>query len=280
MRLIGLVTGVMTAAAMVAPAMAQTASAPAVLKAATPWAIDYARDSCRAFRKYGTGADQVELVFITLPRSSGATLVVVTSPEKGPGPKRATFGWVRIGLQPGGESFNERYASAPVGESPRRLLYVLLDQAQLDQMIASNRIEIEGGKLDVVLEPGRTAAAFKALEPCHDDLLKSWEVDPEILRSAVNRAVPTGTPQTWVTNADYPKEALQKREQGTATFRLTIGADGKVVGCTILHGSGSVVLDDTVCGLMRKRAKFTPARDAAGKPVPDMWISRFRWELP
>lgn len=148
-------------------------------------------------------------------------------------------------------------------------------------VIAANRIEIDAGKpLRVGLEPGRTAAAFKALGPCHADLLKSWNLDPEILRTAVNRAAPTGWPQRWVTNADYPQQALHRREQGTTTFRVMIGADGKVFDCGILYSSGSKELDNTSCAVMRKRGEFTPARDAGGNPVPDLWVSRFRWELP
>jgi hypothetical protein len=48
----------------------------------------------------------------------------------------------------------------------------------------------------------------------------------------------------------------------------------------MLTGSGSKLLDDTACRLLRERAKFKPARDVAGNPVPDLWVSRFRWELP
>ena len=34
------------------------------------------------------------------------------------------------------------------------------------------------------------------------------------------------------------------------------------------------------CGILVRRARFTPARDAAGKPVPDTFEGRIVWRLP
>jgi TonB family protein len=281
MRWIGAALGMMMAAGMAAPALAQKAAAPAVLKAATPWVIDYAKDSCGVVRRYGVGAQQVEMVFITLPRSSGATLVFATSSEKGPGSSQPNFGTLKITLPNDNVAFSEHFVSARLGKTDRRYVHVRLDQWQLERMIAANRIEVDAGKpLHIVLEPGRTAAAFKALEPCHASLIESWKIDPEILRTAVSRAEPAGSPQSWVRNMDYPVASLRAREQGITTFRLTIEADGSVGECAILMGSGSEILDYTTCALMRKRAKFRPARDTAGNPVRDLWISRFSWEMP
>lgn len=270
---------VLGAAMMATPALAQAEGSRAALKPAMPWAIDYADDSCRVFRKFGTGAEQVELVFITLPRSSGATLIVITSPEKGPGPRHTTFGTVRVGLRPGGKVINTQFASAPMGDGQRRLLHFRLDAEQLEQVIAANGISIDGGELHVALEAGRTAAAFKALEPCHEDLVKSWDIDPEILRNAVHRAAPTGKPQQWVTQDDYPEIQLRRRVRGVTTFRVTVGTNGRVSECAIVVSSKSKPLDDRVCELMRLRARFTPARDARRAAVPDIWIGRFIWDL-
>jgi protein TonB len=83
-----------------------------------------------------------------------------------------------------------------------------------------------------------------------------------------------------VTNTDYPLSALRGGERGTTIFRLTVEADGSVSECVVVMSSGTRLLDDTTCLLMRKRAKFKPALDIAGKPVRDLWISRFSWELP
>lgn len=91
---------------------------------------------------------------------------------------------------------------------------------------------------------------------------------------------PRGSPQSWVTNDDYPAAALRGEQQGTVSFRLDVDATGKVSNCSITSSSGSSLLDNTACSLLRRRARFTPAEDASGNKIPASWPSRFRWELP
>lgn len=85
---------------------------------------------------------------------------------------------------------------------------------------------------------------------------------------------------TYVSNADYPAAALRNEDEGTTRFRLTVGPDGRVSGCTVTSSSGSGILDRATCSIMQKRARFTPARDSNGKPTADTVSSAIRWELP
>lgn len=87
-------------------------------------------------------------------------------------------------------------------------------------------------------------------------------------------------PQTWVTNQDYPAEAIRAGESGTVAFRLDVDAAGKVSGCTVTASSGSATLDRATCDILRARARFEPALDRQGRAVASTWSSRFRWELP
>lgn len=85
---------------------------------------------------------------------------------------------------------------------------------------------------------------------------------------------------TLLSSDDYPLEALRKGEQGTVSLRLQVGANGRVAGCTITRSSGSAILDSTTCRLLTARARFTPARDARGRPVADSLSSRIVWRIP
>jgi protein TonB len=80
-------------------------------------------------------------------------------------------------------------------------------------------------------------------------------------------------------NEDYPAAARAAREQGLVEFRLDVGPNGRVTGCTITQSSGSAVLDSTTCRLMRSRARFTPAVDAGGATVADKVDGRIVWRL-
>jgi protein TonB len=91
---------------------------------------------------------------------------------------------------------------------------------------------------------------------------------------------PITPPPTWITPLDYPAAALKDQSSGTVTFRLEIGEFGIPTSCTILESSGSQLLDDTACALVKARGRFQPARNAAGVAVPSAYINRVRWIAP
>lgn len=82
------------------------------------------------------------------------------------------------------------------------------------------------------------------------------------------------------TRDDYPAEALRRREQGTVWFRVDVGANGRVAACTITRSSGSADLDAATCRIVQRRARFAPARDAAGNALPDSISTHMKWRLP
>jgi TonB family protein len=83
-----------------------------------------------------------------------------------------------------------------------------------------------------------------------------------------------------ISSDDYPAEAFRAGEQGTTSFRLSVGADGAVTNCSVTQSSGSTTLDTATCQLMTSRARFTPAVDAGGRPVGDTVNARIAWRLP
>jgi protein TonB len=81
-------------------------------------------------------------------------------------------------------------------------------------------------------------------------------------------------------NDDYPQSAIRNEEQGTTAVRLSIGTDGRVTDCSITASSGSSTLDNATCSILRRRARFTPAKDQNGNPTSDSYSQRIRWVLP
>ena len=82
------------------------------------------------------------------------------------------------------------------------------------------------------------------------------------------------------TTDDYPASSLRNEEQGSATARMTIGTDGRVSDCQIVASSGFPALDAATCNILRRRAKFTPAKDNAGNPITDTFSQRIKWVVP
>lgn len=85
---------------------------------------------------------------------------------------------------------------------------------------------------------------------------------------------------SYVSDEDYPSNAVRNEEQGTTRFKLVVGPDGKVKDCTVTSSSGSSALDSTTCRLMRQRARFSPARNNRGEATIDTVSNAIRWVLP
>jgi protein TonB len=98
---------------------------------------------------------------------------------------------------------------------------------------------------------------------------------PKVAKPLVAR-----NPGSWVTDDDYPAAALRAEQQGTTGFRLAVDPGGRVTDCQVTSSSGSSLLDSTACSLLRRRARFTPAQDAAGNKIPASYSSRFTWKIP
>lgn len=101
----------------------------------------------------------------------------------------------------------------------------------------------------------------------------------DLASSVATKPVPID-PASWVTDNDYPAEALRRDEFGTVRFALLVDATGKVTRCNVLATSGFAVLDQTACAAMLQRARFKPARDAAGQPIVASYQASFSWVIP
>ncbi len=89
-----------------------------------------------------------------------------------------------------------------------------------------------------------------------------------------------GGAAAWFSTDDYPAEALAVEAEGTAAVQYDIDAQGRVIFCTVTQTSGSAVLDETTCRLMKERARFVPALDARGRPVASKGERRVTWQMP
>jgi protein TonB len=80
---------------------------------------------------------------------------------------------------------------------------------------------------------------------------------------------------------DYPAAAQSAGAEGTAQAQLTIGPDGRVVGCNLVRSTGNGALDSATCNILRRRAKFTPARDSEGNATSDtITTPTITWVVP
>jgi TonB family protein len=98
--------------------------------------------------------------------------------------------------------------------------------------------------------------------------------------SALVRAVPVGSPGSWMNDMDYPAGAARRKEEGIVGFSMLIAPDGRVAKCDVTTSSGFPDLDQRTCAVMLVRTKFKPAHDENGKRVYDRYRAFLTWRLP
>jgi TonB family protein len=54
-------------------------------------------------------------------------------------------------------------------------------------------------------------------------------------------------PPADIFQINYPSRALREELEGTVTFSIVWGADGRPTSCTVIRSSGHLVLDDAAC---------------------------------
>jgi len=84
----------------------------------------------------------------------------------------------------------------------------------------------------------------------------------------------------WITDDDYPRRALVDNAEGSASYRLVIGTNGRVASCELTGTTGNRALDDATCRLITSRARFEPATDQSGAKVVGTFSGSVRWEIP
>ena len=93
-------------------------------------------------------------------------------------------------------------------------------------------------------------------------------------------ARPTNGPAGWITTDDYPDRDLRRGNEGTGSYRLTIGSNGRVTGCEMARTTGHSGLDRQTCRVIQRVARFTPATDTTGARVAGSYTGEVTWQIP
>lgn len=268
------------------------AKEPVVLEPGTKWHVVYEEDNCRLARAFGEGESRVILSFDqTSPVSKLRPTI------SGP-PVKALIG-PRTGVS---AAFGEKEKLVPVGALPgttgadKQPMLVLnpldlLNRQSNEDMSAAapptpsqlNSIEnftlARGGKV-LVLHIGPLSKALATLGTCTSDLVKLWGLDPDQQATLRSRPVPSQNPAGWLRSDDYPGSALRGGRSATIAFRLMVDATGTPSACKIQTAISSPEFIEHTCKLLIRRARFTPARDAAGAPSPSYYVNSVNWVMP
>jgi TonB family protein len=239
------------------------------------WIAEYADNMCVLQRDFGTGDDKVTLAIRPFPLSERTEIALVTDNRWGSGLRR---GQVKVDFQSDQSPLTTKYMSVALPKAGKRVATFELDEKELERLATAKTVQFSPGtERSVALALRGVKAALKASDACEDDLMKTWGIDPEFRARIGTEA--KGSPQYWITDADYPLEALKKGNIGVTAMLWAIGVDGRAHDCRIVQSSRSPVLDATACNAILKRAKYSPALDKDGKPMITWSTRRVNWVM-
>lgn len=257
------------AAALPAPASA----APPARQPAGKWVVDYAETNCSAARAYGTDKDPLTLAVRMSPRGNIARLIIArpgrrTEPHHFP---------VKLNALPADAGTTAlRFTSQ---DRKSDLFWVHVDRAALGRLREAGELVIRGKTLEERIALPGFGAVVKALDACAADLREYWnanEADPAKLGRP---AAPVRPLADYVSARDYPAQAIREDGEGAAQVTLMVDDKGALKECMVEQTSGIASLDVMTCAVFLDRAKFTPATDAAGKPLRSVLTTRIRWQI-
>lgn len=284
-------------AALAPPTVA--AKEPLRLAPSSKWHVNYAPDSCRLARAFGTGDEEVVLLLDRFQPGPHVHMTLVGQPVK----VRSDNRRITLRFGPNDPPFDKQFTPATInGGKAALVLSGRLYISGYDPSWAEREGEDDGtgslrvvdpalygaikdlelripGKQAIVLETGSMLDAERALGACTDDLLRGWNIDVTAHRTLSRRVAPVGSPGKWMNSSDYPVDMWVRGNQGLVFFRLVVDAEGKPASCHIQQSTRPQAFEDAVCKGIMKRASFTPALDAAGKPIASYYLNSVRFKM-
>ena len=96
--------------------------------------------------------------------------------------------------------------------------------------------------------------------------------------NSVRTPQPMTDPDGWITARDYPDLAAGRDESVTVSLR--VDERGQVMECWVRQSADYQPFNTLTCQLLTKRARFRPARDAAGAAVIGDYRHTVHWAPP
>jgi TonB family protein len=247
--------------------LAPTAAPAATLQPVQGWTIDYGLTQCTAARSFSSASGPVTLGVV--PSLSGGTYkFLVSVPRSGPAYAHEAIGTLDFGsgaiVSP---VLNYGRAGVPLSVYQFSLSAAAMEQARTAP--AATLRSNDGTLFTFALSD--MPQLLDGLRSCTGSLQSYWNMGGGTPVSA--QGAPLVNVRSLFTPAEYPVEALRQQQQGAAQFQLLVDESGAVAGCNVLASSGGPAVDATGCELLAERAKFRPARDAAGHSVRSVWTT-------
>jgi hypothetical protein len=269
-------------------ASALEAAKSTVLPPITPWNVDWSTTTCSLHRAFGSKDNPSILTIERFGPTTSFQLSIISDEFKSF--QQGDAVQLRFGENP-----SRRITGVSPGKSGASGKAILFFASQS----LAPRIETDDEDWDPPVTPATEAAVksisvsyyghertfvtgpldkpFEALSKCTDDLVSTWGLDPKQQATLTAHPMPKARPNTWIMSSDYPRAMLSNGKQALVSFRLAIDASGTPTACEVQRSYNDKKFDEVTCALLLRRARFSPALDANGKPIASYYLNTVRW---
>ena len=241
------------------------------------WTVDFHESQCVAHRNYGTTAEPFMLALKAPPLGELMELVFI---RPGRGSELAEEYDAKIAID-GRAPFSTRMIDYALREKGQRVSRMTLDRGMLASLASAKTLTVNAGRVGINqgFALRNVAPLLKIMDECVADLRSVWNVAsgdgiaPQLKTGAI------GSLAGLIKHTDYPDAAIKSLKGGTVQVALLIDERGKIADCTLIETSGVPSLDTQTCGIIKGRAKFTPAISRDGKPAKHAALQRVTWRV-
>jgi TonB family protein len=278
---------------------------PIKLAPSSKWHVEYAESTCTLARDFGESDDKVTVLFDRMEPSDTFSMTIFGNRMKvsesdsgakiefGPGGGEQTLFFFNGTTDKGQPALifqgGSRIRPLTKDEEARQAKayknngFVQLPIAPITEADEMAVTELKIGRpfrQPLALQTGSMGKAFRALRDCTDNLVRYWGYDPAKRLTMQRVVTPTTSPGEWITGFDYPVSELSRGGRGIVHFRMDVDATGKATNCEVLKSASSPEFKRAVCLNMMKHARFQPAIDATGNPIPWYWKHTVTFTVP
>lgn len=230
------------------------------------WTVDYSRMSCTLARRVGEEGSAIVAFNARLGEEPGELLVL----DGGTGVDPRLDGYLSVRLDDGPplvlHATHER-------RNDRQVVKLRPTPDDFLTRVAAARALVIGNGQDPVLSLAMPDAhgAVDALTRCNDDLLQSWGIDLAARRGL--RREPRIRNYDWASDIHPSADTF-------LVFASEVSETGEPLDCRVVVSSGNARMDNAVCALVRRNARFNPGLDSAGRPTRAQYANIIRWIVP
>lgn len=123
---------------------------------------------------------------------------------------------------------------------------------------------------------GAVAASGPVLALQDADVLAEASVEPQKQDLSRNVAPRSGGQRVL---SSYPSRALREGAEGSVQVLVTVSNTGLPTDCQVIASSGHASLDEAACQNMLRYARFDPALNRSGKPIPSKFTTIVTYRL-